>query len=54
MNDKYDEASNEIVFAVARLMFGDTQATNAILQRLVKHALLSLGVWDVIEGLKDD
>ena len=51
---EYADAFKEIVFAVTRLLFGDMQATSAILQELVKHALLNLGVWETIEGLKDN
>jgi|GEM_PF-4699212 len=54
MRDKYNEAFNEIVFAVARLLFGDSRATNAMLQALTKHALLDLGVWRVIKDLRTD
>lgn len=54
MNDKYDEVFKEIVFSVARLLFGDSGATNPILQELVKHALLNLGVWESLKGLRDD
>ena len=52
MNDKYSEAFDEIALAVARLIFGDSLSQSATVQSIVKHALLSVGVYDVLKGLR--
>jgi hypothetical protein len=50
MEDKYEAAFEEVVFAVTKLLFND--ATSGICQRIVTLVLIQLGVRDVIEQLR--
>ncbi len=54
MGDKYEEAFNEIVLAVTRLMFGDVLAASSIHFNLVRYALLRLGLEKIIDTLKEE
>ncbi len=53
MGDKYDEAFQEIVFCVTRLVFGNAQSVRTVYQTIIRYALLHLGVWEIIKGLRD-
>lgn len=52
MAEKWEQAFDEIVFAVAKLVFGDSLAVQAAYQNIVRLALITLDVPEILIGLQ--
>jgi hypothetical protein len=51
MPNKYEEAIDQVVFAVSALWFGDAEGSGTDRQRLVRAALDQKGILTVIRAL---
>jgi len=53
MEDRYDQAFDEIVFAVTVLLWGEDAAQEETLRRVIWYALDQLGVQEILRELGD-